>query len=91
MRKEIEIPLFDLVDNDLSDRVILIDKPNGITSFDVIRRLRKYSGIRKIGHAGTLDPIATGLLICMVGVTTKLSRHFMDMPKLYTGVFKIGE
>ncbi len=71
--------------------VILIDKPKGLTSFDVIRRLRRISPIRKIGHAGTLDPMATGLLICLSGRATKLMEHFMGQKKSYTGTIRLGE
>lgn len=71
--------------------VILIDKPKGLTSFDVIRRLRRISPIRKIGHAGTLDPMATGLLICLAGKATRLMNHFMGQKKVYTGVIRLGE
>ena len=71
--------------------VLLIDKPKGLTSFDVIRRLRRISPIRKIGHAGTLDPMATGLLICLSGKATRLMTHFMGQTKVYTGVIRLGE
>ena len=71
--------------------VMLIDKPKGLTSFDVIRRLRRVSPIRKIGHAGTLDPMATGLLICLSGRATKLMNHFMGQTKVYTGTIRLGE
>ncbi len=71
--------------------VVLIDKPKGLTSFDVIRRLRRISPIRKIGHAGTLDPMATGLLICLAGKATRLMNHFMGQTKVYTGVIRLGE
>ncbi|MFA6095872.1 MAG: tRNA pseudouridine(55) synthase TruB, partial [Candidatus Paceibacterota bacterium] len=55
--------------------IILVDKPGGMTSFDVIRELRRKLGVRKMGHAGTLDPLATGLLIVGIGDATKgLSR-----------------
>ena len=50
------------------DGVLLIDKPYGCSSFDVIRRLKYHFGIRKIGHAGTLDPLATGLIIIVLGI-----------------------
>lgn len=74
------------------ERAILpIDKPAGWTSFDVIRRLRKLLGVRKIGHAGTLDPMATGLLICLVGRATKLMEAVMELPKTYEGVLRLGE
>ncbi|MBI2453579.1 tRNA pseudouridine(55) synthase TruB [Candidatus Peregrinibacteria bacterium] len=65
------------------DEILFIDKPSGITSFDVIRRLRKRLNIKKIGHAGTLDPLATGLLIIGVGNGTKQLEKFMKLPKEY--------
>lgn len=71
--------------------VLLIDKPKGWSSFDVIRKLRYLLPVRKIGHAGTLDPMATGLLICLVGRATKLMETFMGQPKVYTGTFRLGE
>lgn len=70
--------------------VLPVDKPPGITSFDVIRRLRRILGIRKIGHAGTLDPMATGLVICLVGAATKQADHFQQMPKCYAGTIRLG-
>lgn len=70
---------------------MLIDKPKGWSSFDVIRKLRHLLLVRKIGHAGTLDPMATGLLICLVGRATKLMESFMGQPKVYTGTFRLGE
>lgn len=70
---------------------LLIDKPKGWSSFDVIRRLRRILGVRKIGHAGTLDPMATGLLICLVGRATKLMETFMSLPKTYEGTLRLGE
>lgn len=74
------------------DRVVLaIDKPQGWSSFDVIRKLRRVLSVRKIGHAGTLDPMATGLLICLVGRATKLMTHFMELPKEYVGTLRLGE
>lgn len=73
------------------DAVLLVDKPGGWSSFDVIRRLRRLLGVRKIGHAGTLDPMATGLLICLVGRATKRMEAFMGLPKEYTGTLRLGE
>ncbi len=70
--------------------VLPIDKPQGITSFDIIRRLRRVLGIRKIGHAGTLDPMATGLVVCLVGGATKFADHFQAMPKCYAGTIRLG-
>ena len=71
--------------------VLLIDKAKGLTSFDIIRRLRRVSPIRKIGHAGTLDPMATGLVICLAGKATKQMTSFMDMDKVYTGTIRLGQ
>lgn len=70
---------------------LLIDKPKGWSSFDVIRRLRPLLGVRKIGHAGTLDPMATGLLICLLGRATKQMEAFMGLPKQYAGTLRLGE
>ena len=71
---------------------ILIDKPKGITSFGVIRRLRRVFGIKKVGHAGTLDPMATGLLIVLVGRrATREQDRFMGMRKVYSGTVRLGE
>lgn len=71
--------------------VLLIDKAKGLTSFDIIRRLRRVSPIRKIGHAGTLDPMATGLVICLAGKATKQMTSFMDMDKVYSGTIRLGQ
>jgi len=77
---------------DGSAAILLMDKPVGMSSFGVIRRLRTFLGVRKIGHAGTLDPAATGLLICLVGrPATKLQRHFMGLQKTYTGTIRLGQ
>lgn len=71
-------------------QILLIDKPLRWTSFDVIQRLRKITGIRKIGHAGTLDPLATGLLIICTGKFTKRINEFMAQEKEYTGTITLG-
>ncbi len=76
---------------DVSDAVLLIDKPKGISSFGVIRRLRHVLQVKKIGHAGTLDPMASGLLICLVGRATKRMETFMQMEKTYLGTIRLGE
>ena len=76
---------------DWSRLVLLVDKPGGLSSFDVIRRLRRIAPLRKIGHAGTLDPMATGLLICLAGRATKLMESFMGEDKVYTGTVRLGE
>lgn len=70
--------------------IILIDKPLKMTSFDVIRKIRNTFRIRKIGHTGTLDPLATGLLILCTGVKTKLVEAFQALPKTYTGEMYLG-
>lgn len=72
-------------------RVILIDKPLTWTSFDVVKKLRFGLKIKKIGHAGTLDPLATGLLILCTGKMTKQIEGFQAQEKEYTGTFVIGE
>lgn len=69
---------------------LLIDKPEGITSFDVISRLRKITGIRRIGHTGTLDPFATGLLICCLGVYTRLAQYLEASIKSYEATVCFG-
>jgi tRNA pseudouridine55 synthase len=73
------------------DEILLIDKPKGITSFDVIRRVRKQIGIKKIGHAGTLDPLATGLMILGVGAGTKQLTQLIKLDKEYIAEVLIGE
>ena len=76
---------------DVGASVLPLDKPAGMTSFDVIRRLRPILGTRKIGHAGTLDPMATGLLICLVGDATKAQDHFLGQAKAYEATIRLGE
>lgn len=72
-------------------RVLLINKPYDWTSFDVVNKLRHRLKIKKIGHAGTLDPLATGLLVICVGRMTKRIDEYMGMEKEYTGTFVIGQ
>jgi tRNA pseudouridine55 synthase len=69
---------------------IMIDKPKGWTSFDVVAKLRKAVGIKKIGHAGTLDPLATGLLILCLGKATKQISDFQDQYKKYIAKVRLG-
>ena len=71
-------------------QVLLINKPLEWTSFDVVQKLRYIIRIRKIGHAGTLDPLATGLLIICTGKFTKRINEFMSQEKEYTGSFTLG-
>ena len=89
-RKE-RIPVDKLLQEQfLEGRTILIDKPLHWTSFDVVRKLRSLIQIKKIGHAGTLDPMATGLLIVCTGKSTKKINEYMAREKEYTGTFILG-
>ena len=74
-----------------ADRVLLVNKPLNWTSFDVVRKLRYKLKIKKIGHAGTLDPLATGLLILCTGKMTKKIDEYQAQEKEYTGRFVIGQ
>jgi tRNA pseudouridine55 synthase len=71
--------------------LLLIDKPLGVTSMDVIRQLRRRLGIKKIGHAGTLDPLATGLMLVGVGSGTKRLADLIKLDKEYVAEVRIGE
>ncbi|HOY59258.1 MAG TPA: tRNA pseudouridine(55) synthase TruB [Verrucomicrobiota bacterium] len=73
------------------DGAVLIDKPPGITSHDVVDRVRRRFQIKKVGHAGTLDPNATGLLVILLGRGTRLSERLMGSDKVYAGTIKFGE
>ncbi|MDD3179295.1 MAG: tRNA pseudouridine(55) synthase TruB [Opitutaceae bacterium] len=70
--------------------VLLVDKPTGFTSHDVVARLRRKLQMRRIGHAGTLDPLATGLLIMLVGKATKISQYLISLDKSYEGEIVLG-
>ena len=73
------------------DGAVLIDKPAGPTSHDVVDVIRRRFGIKKVGHCGTLDPNATGLLLIVLGRGTKLSERLMATDKVYEGTIKFGE
>ncbi|MGG9972250.1 tRNA pseudouridine(55) synthase TruB [Ferruginibacter sp. SUN002] len=89
-RKE-RIPIDPVIQQPYVDgKVILIDKPLHWTSFDVVRKLRSLIQIKKIGHAGTLDPLATGLLIVCTGKFTKKINEYMAQQKEYTGSITLG-
>ncbi|HWH16572.1 MAG TPA: tRNA pseudouridine(55) synthase TruB [Candidatus Paceibacterota bacterium] len=75
----------------MDGEILLVDKPKGITSFDVIRRLRRKLGIRKMGHAGTLDPLASGLMLIGVGKGTKRLASLLKLPKTYEAEIILGE
>jgi tRNA pseudouridine55 synthase len=72
------------------DGLVLVDKPQGITSHDAVALVRRALGTRKVGHAGTLDPMATGLLVMGVGRATRLLRFLGDLPKAYAGEGILG-
>ena len=73
------------------DGILLIDKPAGPTSHDIVDIIRNSYRIKKVGHCGTLDPAATGLLIIVLGKATKLSEKLMSDDKVYVGSMKLGE
>ena len=73
-----------------TDGVVLIDKISGITSHDVVEKFRRRSNVKKVGHTGTLDPLATGLLVLCVGKATRLQAYLMGMEKTYEGVIQFG-
>ncbi|MBO9578393.1 MAG: tRNA pseudouridine(55) synthase TruB, partial [Microbacteriaceae bacterium] len=70
--------------------ILLVDKPQGITSHDVVARVRRALGTKKVGHAGTLDPMATGLLILGVGPSTRLLTHLVGLDKEYFATIRLG-
>lgn len=74
----------------LNGKVLLIDKPLTWTSFDAVKKIRILTGVSKVGHAGTLDPLATGLLIICTGKFTKKINEYMAAEKEYTGSFTLG-
>lgn len=74
----------------MDDGVILVDKPAGKTSHDVVAAVRRGLGRRRVGHAGTLDPFATGLLLVLVGRATRAQRFLMELPKAYDVVARLG-
>ncbi|HQW91980.1 MAG TPA: hypothetical protein PKY28_02730, partial [Ferruginibacter sp.] len=85
------IPIDPAIQQPYADgKVILINKPLHWTSFDVVRKLRSLIQIKKIGHAGTLDPLATGLLIVCTGKFTKKINEYMAQEKEYTGSITLG-
>ena len=73
-----------------ADGLLLVDKKTGITSHDVVEKFRRRSRIKKVGHTGTLDPLATGLLVLCVGKATRLQAYLMGMEKVYEGVIQFG-
>lgn len=81
----------DITDANFSEgEIILVDKPSGPTSFQVVNKVRKITGVKKVGHSGTLDPIASGLMIICTGKKTKVMDQFINLNKTYTGIIKLG-
>ena len=72
------------------DGVLLVDKQSGMTSHDVVEKFRRRAKIKKVGHTGTLDPLATGLLVLCVGKATRLQAYLMGMEKTYEGTIQFG-
>lgn len=76
--------------HELENKLLLVDKKCGPTSFDVVEALRKATGIRKVGHTGTLDPLAEGLLLLCTGRATRAAEHFMNLDKRYEFTIRLG-
>ena len=72
------------------DGILLVDKPTGWTSHDVVAKVRGHFRLNKVGHGGTLDPMATGLLVLLIGRATKCSSSIMDGDKTYSGTIQLG-
>ena len=72
------------------DGVLAIDKPEGMTSMDVVRRIKRASAVRKVGHGGTLDPFATGVIAVCMGQATRMMEYLVDGAKTYLGVVELG-
>ena len=83
--------VLNLSDADFSEgEIILIDKPSGPTSFQIVSKIRKITGVKKVGHSGTLDPKASGLMIVCTGKKTKEMDRFINLNKTYTGIIRLG-
>ena len=74
----------------MNSGILLVDKPQGITSHDVVARTRRLAGTRKVGHAGTLDPMATGLLVLGVNSATRLLTYLVGLDKEYVATIRLG-
>ncbi|HEX3527345.1 MAG TPA: tRNA pseudouridine(55) synthase TruB [Thermoanaerobaculia bacterium] len=74
----------------MKDGLLLVDKEAGLTSHDIVQKVRRLLKQKKIGHCGTLDPDATGLLLLTLGTATRLTRFLIRAPKVYEGVFRLG-
>src|SRR5687767_15110976 len=74
----------------MKDGILLVDKPAGVTSAAVVATLKRRLRLESVGHAGTLDPMATGLLVCLAGGATRLAGHASGGEKIYSGVIRFG-
>ena len=72
------------------DGALVIDKPKGRTSHDVVDAVRHLAGMRQVGHLGTLDPLATGVLVVLLGRATRLQRYLLLLPKTYEATARLG-
>lgn len=79
------------VESKIKSGILIVDKVEGLTSHDLVAKARRTLGIRKIGHSGTLDPFATGVMVLLVGEGTKLSNYLMEGEKRYRAVIVLGE
>jgi len=70
--------------------VLVVDKPAGPTSHDIVDRVRRVFRIRKVGHGGTLDPLATGVLVLLIGRATRIAELFLGSDKCYEGTMRLG-
>ena len=75
----------------LTEGILNIDKPTGMTSHDVVNRVRRATGTRRVGHAGTLDPLATGVLLVCVGRATRLVEYLVGQQKVYEAIVRLGQ
>ncbi|MEM8932480.1 MAG: tRNA pseudouridine(55) synthase TruB, partial [Acidobacteriota bacterium] len=90
MTSDAPISTTDSTPRPLRDGLLLVDKHDGCTSHDVVSRCRRILRQKKIGHCGTLDPSATGLLLLTVGRATRLTRFLIRAPKVYEGSIRLG-
>src|SRR5262249_8094301 len=79
-----------VISDSLMNAVLIIDKPAGLTSHDVVNRVRRIVGLRSVGHLGTLDPLATGVLPLVVGNLTRLAQFYTASEKTYEGTIRLG-
>lgn len=91
MKNEKRVAMTTLPPPHPSEGILLLNKPKGSSSFSLVRKLRKLVGVQKIGHAGTLDPFATGVMVMLIGRRyTKLSNQFLEADKVYWAELRLG-